>query len=97
MVDKVLLKKKMRAAGIRNQTELAKLLGITRNTLSKKINGPSEFKASEIQVLKDAMRLSDAETHCIFFQETLRLKETVRVSVGPGSLDDRNLYEDDGR
>ena len=69
MVDKALLKKKMRAAGIRNQTELAKLLGITRNTLSKKINGPSEFKFSEVCTLVAVLRLKAWEMEQIFFPE----------------------------
>ena len=69
MVDKVLLKKKMRAVGIRNQTELAKLLGITRNTLSKKINGPREFKVSEVGTLFAMLRLTPRELDLIFFPE----------------------------
>ena len=45
---------------------LARKLGISNQSLSYKLNGKREFKASEVSVLADALRLDDKEAMYIF-------------------------------
>lgn len=46
---------------------LADMCGINRKTLSNKMAGKCEFKASEIATLTDVLRLSRDERDAIFF------------------------------
>lgn len=46
---------------------VAEKCGLTYPGLLKKIRNETEFKASEIQALKDLLDLSDAEANAIFF------------------------------
>ncbi len=46
---------------------LAAKLGISRQTLSNKINNKTEFKNQEAIMIKDLLRLTDAEFVSIFF------------------------------
>ena len=52
----------------KSKRDLAKLLKISETSLYLKLNNKREFKASEISALKDALRLSVAETVHIFLQ-----------------------------
>ena len=47
--------------------DLAKRLGIGRNTLSNKINGHSDFSLKEVNIIQDAYNLSLEEMKSIFF------------------------------
>ena len=47
---------------------IANKLGLSRSGLYKKLDGITEFKASEIAVLSDLLDLSAAEIHTIFLQ-----------------------------
>lgn len=46
---------------------IADALGIYRMSLTRKINNVTEFKASEISLLKTILRLDDQERDKIFF------------------------------
>lgn len=48
------------------QREVAKLLGITESTMSLKVNGKAEFKASEIAVLSERYALTPEEVSQVF-------------------------------
>ena len=50
-----------------NIETLAEYLGITRQTLSSKIEGTSEFKRDEIDKIITRYKLTPEETHEIFF------------------------------
>lgn len=45
-----------------SQAELAKICGVTENTLSNKLQGRTEFKADEIVKICEALDIQDAET-----------------------------------
>ena len=62
------LRKKIDQAGFK-LTYVAERCGLTYQGLKKKLDGDTEFKASEIAVLKDMLNLSDAEVHDIFFND----------------------------
>lgn len=61
-----LLKSKMVLKG-ETQIELAEELGITRPALNVKMNGKSDFKQSEINIIAKRYELSDEELIEIFF------------------------------
>lgn len=48
---------------------LAATMGITRATLSNKVNNKSDFTASEISILSNELRLSDKQQKEIFFKK----------------------------
>ena len=48
---------------------IAKQLGITYQGFLKKINNETEFKATEIQILFDLLRMTEAERNAIFFTQ----------------------------
>ena len=62
------LRKKIDQAGFK-LTYVAERCGLTYQGLKKKLDGDTEFKASEIAVLKDMLNLSDAEVQDIFFND----------------------------
>lgn len=49
------------------QNELARVLGVTKSTLSWKINGKAEFKQSEIKAIADRYDLTGEEIEAMFF------------------------------
>lgn len=49
------------------QSELARVLGVTKSTLSWKINGKAEFKQSEIKTIADRYDLTGEEIEAMFF------------------------------
>lgn len=65
-----LLRKKIDQSGLK-LTYVAERLGISYQGLKKKLDGDTEFKASEIAVLKDVLQLSDAEVQDIFFADNV--------------------------
>lgn len=63
-----LLRKKIDQAGFK-LTYVAERLNLTYQGFKKKLDGDTEFKASEIAVLKDLLKLSDADVQAIFFDD----------------------------
>ena len=66
MTDTKMLKKKISDSGI-SITHIAKKIGITREGFYKKLNNETEFKASEICIIKQILNLSIEERDEIFF------------------------------
>ena len=52
----------------KSKRDLATILNISETSLYLKLNNKREFKASEISKLKDALKLTVAETVHIFLQ-----------------------------
>lgn len=65
-----LLQKKIDQSGLK-LTYVAERLGISYQGLKKKLDGDTEFKASEIAILKDVLNLSDVEVQDIFFADNV--------------------------
>lgn len=68
MTNSVLFRKAVVSSGVKYKY-LAQSIGITPYGLQKKIDNQSEFKASEIYKLSDALNLSDADRNAIFFSQ----------------------------
>ena len=66
MCNATLLRQKIDDSGYKLRF-IAKKLGITYAGLLKKLNNETEFKASEIAVLKKLLKLTDDEVNQIFF------------------------------
>lgn len=66
MTNTSLLRKKIDESGYKLRF-IASKLGITYQGFLKKINNETEFKASEMQILKELLNLTDAEFEQIFF------------------------------
>lgn len=66
MTNTALLREKIDESGYKIRF-VAKKIGITYQGFLKKINNESEFKASEIQGLKELLNLTDEERDKIFF------------------------------
>lgn len=56
---------------------LAKKMGISYNTLTKKINGEAEFSALEITKIKSLLNLDDELSANIFFNPNFEIKDIV--------------------
>lgn len=56
------LKSKMVEAGI-TQAELAKILGISAQSMNYKINNKSEFKVSEIEAVAAALKIENKDEY----------------------------------
>ncbi|EOS60943.1 hypothetical protein C815_00951 [Firmicutes bacterium M10-2] len=66
MVNTQLLKKKIKSSGLKMKY-LAKKLGISQYGLSLKIDGVNEFKASEIKIISQELKIGPEEKEIIFF------------------------------
>ena len=66
MTDTTLLRKKIDASGYK-LVFVAEKCGLTYQGFMKKVNNETEFKASEIVILKELLRLTDGEADAIFF------------------------------
>ena len=66
MTNTNLLRKKIDESGYKLRF-IASKLGITYQGFWKKINNETEFKASEMQILRELLNLMDAEFEQIFF------------------------------
>ncbi len=66
MTNTSLLRAKISESGI-SISFIAKKMGISREGLYKKVNNETEFKASEIALLKNILHLSNIERDNIFF------------------------------
>lgn len=67
MVNTDALRASMRASGLKNG-HIAENLDISVMSLHRKVNGVTEFKASEIVKLSDMLQLTKAERDKIFLQ-----------------------------
>ena len=72
MTNTALLREKIDESGYKLRF-IAKQIGITYAGFLKKINNETEFKASEIQGLKDLLNLTDEEGDKIFFTLNVEL------------------------
>ena len=50
-----------------SQRKLAKLSGISKNSLNRKINNHSDFTLKETQIICKCLNITDAETKCLIF------------------------------
>lgn len=66
MFDKNKFKYSVMVKG-KNLKQIASMLNINNVTLWRKMNGESEFSREEIQVIKDALELTQNEAFEIFF------------------------------
>lgn len=66
MTDTESLKMLIKNQGV-SITHVAKALNISREGLYKKLNGETEFKASEIGVIRKLLRMTPKEFDSIFF------------------------------
>lgn len=66
MTNTSLLRKKIDESGYKLRF-IASKLDITYQGFLKKINNETEFKASEMQILRELLNLTDAEFEQIFF------------------------------
>lgn len=66
MTNTNLLRKKIDESGYKLRF-IANQLGITYQGFLKKINNETEFKASEMQTLREFLKLTDSEFEEIFF------------------------------
>lgn len=66
MVNTKLLRESIDSLGM-SISFVAKQIGISRESLYQKMNGETEFKASEIYALKDLLRLDNNKRDAIFF------------------------------
>ena len=67
-MNTVLLLSKIEASG-KSKSEIAELLGITRQGLYNKLSGESEFKSSEIRLLSSLLSLTPEDRDIIFFAD----------------------------
>ena len=63
-----LLKAKIDQSEI-SKSELAEVLGISRQGLYNKLDGEKEFKGSEIKTISRTLELTSAERDAIFFAD----------------------------
>lgn len=68
MGNMAMLREKIDVSGI-TLTALASKCRITREALHNKLNGKSEFKASEIRAVTKALHLKKRERDAIFFED----------------------------
>lgn len=59
-----------------SQEEMAKQMGISGNTLSRKINGLTDFNLGEVNKIKAILNLSREDLIAIFFTENVDKKAT---------------------
>ena len=65
-MDVILLDYELKKKGITKE-ELSVFLNIDKATLYRKLTGKSEFKRSEIQIIKERLNLSNDLIDAIFF------------------------------
>lgn len=69
MTNTLKLKAAIAESGM-NQEQIAKMLGVSLSTFNYKLNGVSEFKASEIKKLAELLKMKD-ETMVKIFLPTM--------------------------
>ncbi len=73
MTNTLKLKAAIAESGL-NQEQIAEMLGVSLCTLNYKLNGTSEFKASEIKKLAELLHLDADKVMKIFFADNVDLK-----------------------
>ena len=68
MIQKNILKSKL-SLKEKTQKDLAKALGLSKVSVSKKVNGLSRFSLPEVKKIKDYLELTDDEVVEIFINE----------------------------
>lgn len=68
MIQKNILKSKL-SLKEKTQKDLAKVLGLSKVSVSKKVNGLSRFSLPEVKKIKDYLELTDDEVVEIFINE----------------------------
>lgn len=66
MINKDKFKAKVAEHGL-TQKELSKTIGISNNSLSRKLNDKAPFTLGELQAIKDKLELTSQEVSDIFF------------------------------
>lgn len=75
MTNSELLREKITGMGIK-YTFVAEVLGMTKQALDRKLKDGSDFKAYQMIILKDMLRLSDKEARDIFFAMNVDINST---------------------
>jgi len=73
-----MLANELRAEAIRRNmtiSELADRIGVSRETLWRRLKNPGSFKVSEVRAIQEALCLDAEQVHSLFFSESF-LKET---------------------
>lgn len=70
MTNTLKLKAAITESGL-NQEQIAKMLGVSLCTFNYKLNGVSEFKASEIKKLAELLKLENETMMLIFFADNV--------------------------
>ena len=78
MTNTLKLKAAIAESGL-NQEQIAEMLGVSLCTLNYKLNGTSEFKASEIKKLAELLHLDADKVMKIFFCRQCGLKNPQRT------------------
>lgn len=60
----------------KTKKHLAQILNLSEMGLYKKINAITEFRASEIKILHDALNLTAEDVNSIFFDDCVELNST---------------------
>ena len=75
MINTLKLKALFIENDLKNET-VAKILGISKQSLSMKLNNKREFKVSEIYKLKSILNINFVDFETIFFAKNVDLKST---------------------
>ena len=70
MINTLKLKAAIAESGM-NQEQIAKMLGVSLCTFNYKLNGISEFKASEIKKLAELLKMENETMVKIFFADNV--------------------------
>lgn len=70
--------KNARNRRLKNQEDMAKLLGISKSTYSRKENNLIPFTQDELRKMKAYLELSNDEFMTIFFNQVVALKATMQ-------------------
>lgn len=70
MTNTLKLKAAIAESGL-NQEQIAEMLGVSLCTLNYKLNGTSEFKASEIKKLAELLKMENETMVKIFFADNV--------------------------
>ena len=73
------IKKILKYKGVK-RIYLAKMMGISYNTLTNKLNGKSEFSALEIAKVKQILELNDELSINIFFNPNFKITDIYEMN-----------------
>ena len=63
------------------QLSMAQFLGLPQSAISARINGKTDFRQSEIKMIKKRWNLTDQETVDIFFNDEVSAEDTDKVGA----------------